>query len=132
MTDTSSSTHLRADPLVCLLGPLALTGPQLDYIEDRRREGGSERRSQREVVLAILDEADWDIPIPEYRPRTHYQTQGELRIPVAMLAEAASVYDPAQADPDTWPTGEDIRRRINDVLCWAIDDALGDGQQDGP
>ena len=81
MTDKSSSTHWRADPLVCLLGPLALTGPQLDYIEDLRREGGSERRSQHEVVLAILGEADWHIPIPEYRPRTHYQTQGELRIP---------------------------------------------------
>ena len=57
MTDT--------EPLVCLLGPLALTGPQLDYIEDRRREGGAERRSQHEVVLAILGEANWAIPIPE-------------------------------------------------------------------
>ena len=131
MTDTSSSTHLRADPLVCLLGPLALTGPQLDYIEDRRREGGAERRSQHEVVMAILGEADWAIPIPEERPRTHYQTQGELRIPPQMIDAAYEVSNVGRVD-DMRATAEEIHRRINDVLCWAIDDALGDGQQDGP
>ena len=81
----SSLALAGTDPLVCLLGPLALTGPQLDYVEDRRREGGAERRSQHEVVLAILGEADWAIPIPDERPRTHYQTQGELRIPAWMV-----------------------------------------------
>ena len=126
MTDPSSSTHLRADPLVCLLGPLALTGPQLDYIEDRRREGGAERRSQHEVVLAILGEADWAIPIPDERPRTHYQTQGELRIPSWMVV----LGDQFNGQKDK--TADQVHRRINDVLCWAIDDALGDGQQDGP
>ena len=122
MTDT--------EPLVCLLGPLALTGPQLDYIEDRRREGGAERRSQHEVVLAILGEADWHIPIPEYRPRTHYQTQGELRIPAWMVIAADEEVDAYGLERRE--QGWALHRRINDVLCWAIDDALGDGQQDGP
>ena len=78
------------------------------------------------MVLAILDEADWAIPVPDERPRTHYQTQGELRIPAWMVSYGYKVAD------STETSAADIHRRINDVLCWAIDDALGDGQQDGP
>lgn len=126
-----------ADTLVCLLGPMKLTGEQLDFVTVRRHQ---EKLGSQPVLVEMLEHADWWVGSvqAEQQEQRRYLTP-TIHVSGWIVCEAMSwLWNNAmgaESAADTFlggpppPSDAEVHARINDVLCAAIDSAIADGLQ---